>query len=111
MTLNLVQHRSTLNVWDAASRRDVERWAAAVAGGLIVSGLRRRDLTGWLQLAAGGALAFWAASGFKTRRPRPHLLSMRPSRDDRVVREASEESFPASDAPSWTPTTGSTGPG
>jgi hypothetical protein len=113
MALNLVQHRGEPNVWDEASARgewDTERWLAAVlAGAFLISGIRRRTPAGLLLVVAGGVLGWWAASGIELRqRRRGQLIAALPGSQPHgdPVHDASEESFPASDPPSWTPMTG-----
>jgi hypothetical protein len=116
MTLNLVQHRGEPTVWDRQATHfacDTERWVAGMAAtALLAYGFTRRSSAGFLLALAGTGLAWWAATTADTRRVRRGRLraALRHREYSDIIATSGEESFPASDAPSWTPTTGNSGP-
>ena len=96
--------------WDGRSRVNAaDRWLVGVAAsGLIALGLRRRSRAAAPLVAMGAGLLALAATPDGLGRVRAWIEQRRRRwewKDE--VSSASDLSFPASDSPSWTPTTSS----
>jgi hypothetical protein len=115
--LNLTTHRAPSSVWDRrgwdGSRESLTtaRWLLGAGGGVLaVQGLRQRSVAGGMLALLGGGLAWWALTGegdlSEARQWLAQIVDRGPWHREDLVHEASADSFPASDAPSWTPTIG-----
>jgi uncharacterized membrane protein len=114
---NLMLARGDKSVWDkpglgaTLSTYDRERWMAAAWGSVLAMiGARRGGFAGGLMATAGLIVTIRAAMGRRdlsmARECLDQVMQDRGWRRVDIVHESSDESFPASDSPSWTPTAG-----
>lgn len=116
-TKNLIVARGEKSVWDkpgiadTLSAMDQDRWITAAGGAILAMvGARRGGFIGGLLAAGGLAVTVRAGMGRRDlegmRACLDQSLRRRGWRQADVVNESSDESFPASDSPSWTSTAG-----
>src|SRR5262245_48220490 len=112
--LNLASHRQQSSVWekrgwDGSRQFMMSRWLLGIGGAVLaIESIRRRKLT---LAGLGGTLVWWALTGegdlADARQWFDQVMQRAPwRRREDPVQLASDESFPASDAPAWTPTVG-----
>ncbi len=115
--MNLTVARSDKSVWDkpgfgaTLASYDQERWITAAGGSVLAMiGARRGGFAGGLMAMAGLMLTVRAAMGRRdlsvARDCVDRTLKARGWRRTDIVNESSDESFPASDSPSWASTGG-----